>query len=94
MSGTGTVTLDFGAYPGSNEASVTFLDAAVLAGSKVEAFIMASDTTSDHTANDHKYAGQFFTLTASPNAGVGGTIYGRSIHQMQGTFAVRYVWAD
>ena len=94
MSGTGTVTLNFGAFPGSNEASITFADASVLAGSKVEAFIMAADTTSDHTASDHKYAPQLFSLTASPTAGVGGTIYGRSIHKMQGTFAVRYVWAD
>ena len=94
MSGTGTATIDFGACPGSNEASITFADATVGAGSKVEAFIMAADTTSDHTANDHRYAGQFFSLTASPNAGVGGTIYARSIHKMQGTYAVRYVWAD
>ena len=94
MAGTGTATLDFGAFPGSNEASITFSDATVLAGSKVEAFIMAADTTSDHTAADHRYAGQFFSLTALPTAGVGGTIYGRSIHKMQGTFAVRYVWAD
>ncbi len=91
---TGTATLDFGAFPGSNEASVAFSDATIGAGSKVEAFIMANDTTSDHTAADHRYAGQFFSLTAAPSAGVGGTIYARSIHKMQGTFAVRWVWAD
>jgi hypothetical protein len=91
---TGTATLDFGAFPGSNEASVTFADATIGAGAKVEAFIMANDTTTDHTAADHRYAGQFFSLTAAPNAGVGGTIYARSIHKMQGTWAVRYVWAD
>jgi hypothetical protein len=91
---TGTATIDFGAFPGSNEASATFADVTVGAGSKIEAFIMANDTTSDHTAADHRYAGQFFSLTAAPSAGVGGTIYARSIHKMQGTFAVRWVWAD
>lgn len=89
----GTATIDFGAAPGSNEASVTFADAAIGAAAKVEVFIMAADTTADHTANDHKYAGQLFSLSASPTAGVGGTIYGRSIHKMQGTFAVRWKWA-
>lgn len=90
---TGSVTIDFGAFPGSNEASASFSDATIGAGAKVEAFIMADDTTADHTASDHRYAGQLFSLTAAPNAGVGGTIYARSIHKMQGTFAVRYVWA-
>ena len=90
---TGSVTIDFGAFPGSNEASASFSDATIGAGAKVEAFIMADDTTAEHTASDHRYAGQLFSLTAAPNAGVGGTIYARSIHKMQGTFAVRYVWA-
>ena len=94
MAATGTATIDFGAFPGSNEASVTFSDAAVGATSKVEAFIMGADTTADHTASDHQYAGQLFSLTAKPTAGVGGTIYARSIHKMQGTFAVRWVWVD
>lgn len=92
--GLATATLDFGAFPGSNEASVDFADPAILGTSKVEAYLMADDTTSDHTASDHRYAGQFFSLTAAPSAGVGGTVYARSIHKMQGTFAVRVVWAD
>lgn len=92
MSGTGTVTIDFGAFPGSNEASVNFTDAAVLVGSKVDAFVMSDATTSDHTASDHKYAELFFSLSGQPDAGVGGTIYARSIHKMQGTFSVRWVW--
>ena len=92
MGATGTATIDFGAFPGSNEASVTFADTGVGAGSSVEAFIMAADTTSDHTAADHRYAGELFSLTALPTAGVGGTIYARSVHKLQGAFAVRWVW--
>lgn len=92
MGATGTATIDFGPAPGSNEASVTFADAAIGAGAKVDAFVMAADSTADHTAADHRYAEQFFSLSGAPNAGVGGTIYARSIHEMQGTFAVRWVW--
>ena len=92
--GQGTVTLDFGSFPGSNEASVSFVDATISGTSKVEAYFMASDTTTDHTASDHQYVGLFVTLSASANAGVGGTIYARSTEKMQGTFKARYVWAD
>jgi hypothetical protein len=89
----GTATIDFGAFPGSNEASVAFADPDIGATAKVDAFVMAGDTTADHTAADHRYAGQLFSLSAAPSAGVGGTIYARSIHKLQGTFAVRWRWA-
>jgi hypothetical protein len=93
-SGVGSATLDFGAFPGSNEASVTFSDASVSTTSGVEAYVMGGDTTADHTADDHKYFACFVGLSASPTNGVGGTIYARSEHKLQGTFKVRYVWAD
>lgn len=93
-SGQGTAEIDFGAFPGANESSVTFADATVGATSKVEAYIMADDTTTDHTASDHRYIPLWLALTAKPTAGVGGTIYGRSDQKLQGKFALRYVWAD
>ena len=89
----GTAIIDFGAFPGSNEATVVFADAAIGAGAKVQAFIASDATTGDHTANDHKYAPLFIHLTAQPDAGVGGNIYARSQEKMQGTFAVRWQWA-
>jgi hypothetical protein len=92
--GQGNATLDFGAFPGANEASVTFTDATIGAASAVEAYVMAADTTTDHTAADHKYFAALVGLTASSDAGVGGTIYARSTEKIQGTFKVRYVWAD
>lgn len=94
MAATGEATLDFGALPGSNEASVTFADVDVTATSKVEAFFMANDTTADHTASDHRYIGLFVALSADATNGVGGTIYGRSTDKMTGTFKVRWVWTD
>lgn len=92
--GQGAVEIDFGAFPGSNEAQTSFVDATIGAASKVEAYIMADDTTTDHTAADHRYIPLWLALTAVPSAGVGGTIYGRSDQQLQGKFALRYVWAD
>lgn len=92
--GQGTVTIDFGSAPGTNEASIAFSDATIGASSKVEAYFMASDTTTDHTADDHKYIGLFVALSGEASAGVGGTIYGRCADPMEGTFKVRYVWAD
>lgn len=93
-SGVGTVTIDFGSFPGANEASITFSDAAVQATSGVEAYVMGGDTTADHTASDHRYFAMLCALSSAPDAGVGGTIYARSEHKLQGTFKVRYVWAD
>ena len=92
--GQGTVVLDFGVFPGSQEASVAFADVAVSAGSKVEAYVMASDSVGTHTANDHKYLGLFVEFTGQPSAGVGGSIFGRSLQKMIGQFKIRYIWAD
>jgi hypothetical protein len=93
--GQGFVTIDFGAYPGSNEASIAFTDATISATSKAEAYVMADDTTADHTASDHRYFSALVALTCgTPVAATGGTIYGICLDKMQGTFKVRYVWSD
>lgn len=92
--GTGTVTINFGAFPGSQEASVAFTDAAVGAASKVEPYVMADGVTSDHSANDHRYLPLLALFTGLPSPGVGGTIHGRSLQKLIGTFQLRYVWAD
>jgi len=88
----GSVTLDFGAFPGSNEALASFADVGVAAVSVIHAWFRADDTTAEHTASDHRYAPVFIQLTALPTAGVGGTIYARSVHKMQGQWKVRYSW--
>lgn len=94
--GTGTAIIDFGPFPGSNEASVTVgSQSAISATSKAEAYIMGDDFTSDHTANDHSYVGCFVNLSCgTPVASTGFTIYGRCLDKMQGTFNVRWVWSD
>jgi hypothetical protein len=94
--GQGSSTIDFGAAPGSNEASVAVTGQTTIgAGSKVESFVMGDDTSSNHTASDHRYFETFASLTCStPTAGVGFTIYARSQQKLTGTWAVRWVWAD
>jgi len=86
--GYGAATIDFGAFPGSNEASVSFADTNV--GAAVNPFFASDDTTTDHTANDHKYAAMLVHLSAQTTPGAGGVIHARSEHKMQGTFDVRY----
>lgn len=95
-SGQGTAEIDFGAFPGSNEASVAVTGQAdIEATSKAEAFVMGDDTTTDHTAQDHRYVELWMSLTCgTPVAATGFTIYGRSTEKLQGKFAVRWVWAD
>lgn len=94
--GQGTATLSFGAFPGSNEASVVVTgQAAIGVGSKAESFIMADDVSTDHTAGDHRYAALLLGLSCgTPTAGIGFTIYARCIDAMQGNFTLRWVWAD
>lgn len=95
-SGQGTATVNFGAAPGSNEASVAVTgQGAISATSKAEAYIMGDDSTADKTASDHRYAAVLIGLSCgTPSAGVGFTIYARCLERMQGSFALRFVWTD
>lgn len=94
--GQGTAIIDFGAAPGSNEASVVVTgQASILATSKVEAFVMADDTSTDHTAADHRYFLQLASLSCgTPTAATGFPIHARSVHKLTGQWALRWVWAD
>ena len=96
MPGTGIATIDFGAYPGANEASVSVTGQAdITPEGKAEAWLMGDDSTVDHTASDHRYAAVLMGLTCgTPSAGTGFTIYARSTEKLQGQWTVRWVWAD
>lgn len=95
-SGTGGLSIDFGAAPGSNEASAVVTgQTAISSTSKVSAYVMAGDTSTDHTADDHKYFTVFTGLSCgTPTTGVGFTIYARSTQKLTGQWAVRFVWSD
>lgn len=94
--GTGTATIDFGAFPGVNEVSVPVTgQGSILATSKAEAWIMGSDTTADHTAQDHRYLNAIAGFACgTPVAGTGFTLYATCADKMQGTYLVRWVWSD
>ena len=92
---TGTATIDFGSGLGTQEASVVVTgQTAISATSKCEAWIMGDDTSSNHTASDHRYAPLFLALTCGTPVGTGFTIYGRSTEQLSGQFTLRWVWSD
>jgi hypothetical protein len=93
---TGTAVINFGANPGVNEASVAVTgQATISATSKADAFIMADDTSSNHTAKDHRYFSALVGLTCgTPTAGSGFTIYATSLQELTGAYTVRWVWAD
>ena len=94
--GQGIAVIDFGAFPGSNEAEAVITGLTdITATAKAEAYIMGDDSTSDHTANDHRYVGLWMALTCgTPSASTGFTIYARSMEKLQGTYQVRWVFAD
>lgn len=93
MGAQGSTTINFGAAPGANEASVAVTgQATILAGSQVEAWIMAV-ALGDHTANDHEYVALLAEFTCgSVVAGTGFTITGRCTEQLEGTFTIQWVW--
>jgi hypothetical protein len=91
--GFGEVEIDFGAWPGSNEAVVTVPAVGVTPSTHVEAWVMGNDSTTDHTAADHRYFPLFAALTTE--AGTDDfNVYGRSAHKLQGLWRVHYVWAN
>jgi hypothetical protein len=92
----GSATINFGAHPGSNEASVAVTGQTSISNtSKAEAWVMADDTSSNHTASDHRYFAALAGLTCgTPSAGVGFTIYARSTEKLTGNFTLRWVWSD
>jgi hypothetical protein len=94
-SGVGSSEIDFGAWPGANEASVNVTDqATITALASAEAWMMADDTTASHTASDHRYAAALMGVTCgTPTDGVGFTIYARSTEKLTGAFKVRWVWS-
>ena len=93
---TGTATIDFGSDPGTNEAFVDVTgQSTISATSKVDAFIMAHDTSSNHTASDHRWFSCVVGLTCgTPTAATGFRIYATSQQKLSGQYAVRWVWAD
>lgn len=92
--GQGSIELDFGSFPGSNEASVDVTGlTGITSTQSADAWIM-HEPSSQYSANDQSYANLITTLTCTaPTTGVGFTIYARCTEKLQGKILVRYVWA-
>lgn len=94
MGAQGTATIDFTSTPSEECVLLVVGQAAIIAGSHVEAFFMHGDSTADNTAEEHAMAamgcplscqvvtpGDSFEIRAMPFIGMG-----------IGTFKVRWVW--
>ena len=94
--GQGTVTFNFGAAPGTNVVTATVADATIGAASKVEVYLMGTDSTATHNAVEHQLLplGGLSLQVISVTAGVGFTAQAASNLRLTGTFQSRYVWAD
>lgn len=92
----GTATIDFGSFPGSNEASIAVTgQTAITSTPEIKVFVNGDDTTTDHTANDHRYLPVFASFVAGNIvAGTGFTIYARSTQKLQGTFKLTWEWSN
>lgn len=92
----GTTTINFGNYPGANEASIAVTGlTGISATSKPRADVSLSGTAGTHSVNDHKYLANFAGITCSvPTAGVGFTIYVTSMHKFQGQYRLDWLWFD
>ncbi len=81
MGAQGAATLDFGAFPGKSDASVTITgQAAIVAGSLVEAWIRPVDTA-DHSADEHMVE-TIKVFAATIVAATGFTVYGFNTSQL------------
>lgn len=81
MGAQGTTTINFGAFPGSSDASVTVTGQASIAGaSLVEAWVYPV-ATADHTADEHLVE-TIKVVAGNVVAGTGFTIYGFNTSQL------------
>lgn len=88
----GTTTVNFGAFPGSADASVVVSgQASILAGSLVEAWIFPVATV-DHSADEH-WVDKPEVTAASVVAGAGFTIFANALNnRLYGLYTVAWVW--
>lgn len=92
----GTVVFDFGSAPGTNVVTTAVSSATISAGSKVELYLMGTDSTATHNTIEHQML-PLLGLSLTPisiSAGVGFTAQAMSNARLTGTFTARWVWSD
>jgi hypothetical protein len=81
MPGSGTTTVNFGAFPGSSDTSVDVTgQTGIGAGSLVEAWLFPT-VTADHSADEHALE-TIRVIAGNVQAGVGFTIYASNTSQL------------
>ena len=92
-SGVGSSVVNFGAFPGSNEATVSVIGQTDIAADALcEAWVTAIPTA-DHTVSDHAYTANLMRPTCGvATAGNGFTIYCYSPEKLQGPYNINWVW--
>lgn len=89
----GTATIDFGAFPGYNEASIVVTgQTGIAANSLINLRVDSSDTTTDHTANDHIYFALLAALSTTISVNTSFTINARSLEKLTGTWKIKWSW--
>lgn len=94
MGAQGTATVNFGAAPGTNIATVAVVGQVdILAGSDVEAFLMR-DATASHNAYEHGVLAFHVGITCGDIIpGTGFTIWVLTDLRLTGTWTVHWVWS-
>ena len=94
--GTGTITFNFGNAPGTNVVSTAVSDATISGTSKVEIYLMGTDSTATHNVIEHQMLplDGLSLQVISVTAGVGFTGQIMTKLRLTGTIQARYVWAD
>lgn len=94
--GQGTLTFNFGSAPGTNIVTTAVTGVASISGtSKVEVFMMGTDSTATHNTVEHSLLPLDLALSCvAVSAGVGFTAQAATTQRLTGTFSARYVWAD
>ena len=93
--GQGTVVFDFGSGAGTNIVSTVVSDSAIGASSKVEIYLMGTDSTATHNSYEHAILPLDLALSCiSITAASGFTAQAATTLRLTGTITARYVWAD
>jgi hypothetical protein len=88
----GKTTIDFGAFPGATDASVTITgQAGIVGGSKVKAYLLAT-ASADHSIEEH-WADPPVVMAGNITAATGFVIYAQARNQrLYGLYSVAWEW--
>jgi hypothetical protein len=94
--GQGTVTFNFGAAPGTNIVTTAVTgQASIGSGSKVEIYMMGTDSTATHNTYEHAILPLDLALSCTAiSAGTGFTAQAATTQRLTGTVQARFVWTD